>query len=119
MDLTERIENGITVFVLQGRIDTEGAMDMDLALQAAVLGGQHKIVLDMAGVRYISSAGLRTLADVVTKNRGAGGDLKLVALNQRVMRVFRIIGFDTLLAIYDTGEAAVADFQGDEGPTTV
>ena len=109
MGITERVENDITVFVLEGRIDTAGAVDMDLALQAAVSEGQHKMVLDMAEVRYIGSAGLRTLADVRTKNREVGGDLKLVALNPRVMRVFQIIGFDTIFSIHDTLEAAIAD----------
>ncbi len=110
MNITERVENGITVFVLEGRIDTEGAVDMDLALQAAVSEGRHKMVLDMSQVRYISSAGLRTLADVLTKNKDVGGDLKLAALNRKVVRVFRIIGFDKFFSIYDTPEAAIADF---------
>lgn len=110
MNITERVENGITVFVLEGRIDTEGAVDMDLALQAAVSEGQHNMVLDMTDVRYICSAGLRTLADVLTKNKEAGGDLKLAALKPKVLRVLRIIGFDKFFSIYETAEAAVADF---------
>ncbi len=110
MDISERVENGVTVFVLQGRIDTEGAVDMDLALQAAVLEGQHNMVLDMAAARYICSAGLRTLADVLTKNKEAGGDLKLAALNSKVLRILRIIGFDKFFSVYETSEAAVADF---------
>jgi anti-sigma B factor antagonist len=110
MNITQRVENGITVFVLGGRIDTEGAVDMDLVLQAAVSEGQHKMVLDMAEVRYIGSAGLRTLADVLTRNREEDGDLKLAALNPRVRRVFQIIGFDKFFPIYDTLEAAIADF---------
>jgi anti-sigma B factor antagonist len=68
------------------------------------------MVLDMAEVRYISSAGLRTLADVLTRNRDAGGDLKLVALTPKVMRVFQIIGFDRFFSFYATVEAAIADF---------
>jgi anti-sigma B factor antagonist len=110
MDITERQENSVSVFVLEGRIDTQGAVDMDLALQTAVSEGKHKMVLDMAGVRYISSAGLRTMADVLTKNKEVGGDLKLVALNHKVLRVFRIIGFDKFFSIHDTLEQAVADF---------
>jgi anti-sigma B factor antagonist len=110
MDIVERKENGVTVFVLEGRIDTQGAVDMDLALQAAVLDGQHKMALDMAGVRYIGSAGLRTMADVLTKNKEAGGDLKLVAPNRKVTRVLRIIGFDKFFSIYDTLEEAITDF---------
>jgi anti-anti-sigma factor len=83
---------------------------MDRVLQAAVTEGKHKMVLDMAQVSYLSSAGLRTLADVVTRNREAGGDLKLVALSRKVLRVLRIIGFDRFFALYDTLEAAIADF---------
>ena len=110
MNIIEREEMGVSVFVLDGRIDTQGAIDLDLALQAAVSEGKHKMVLDMADVRYICSAGLRTLADVFTKNRDAGGDLKLAALNPKVLRVFRIIGFDKFFVLYDTTEAAIADF---------
>lgn len=109
MDITERVENDTTVFVLKGRIDAEGAVNVDLALQATVLESQHRMVLDMPEVRYIGSAGLRTLADVRTKNREAGGDLKLVALHPRVTRVFRIIGFDRVFSIHDTLEGAIAD----------
>ena len=110
MDIDERTENGITIFTLQGRIDTRGAVDLDLALQEAVMAGKYKMVLDMSGVRYISSAGLRTLADVLTKNRENDGDLKLVALPVKVMRVLQIIGFDNFFSMYDSAEAAAADF---------
>ena len=110
LDIIERDENGVAVFVLKGRIDTEGAVDMDLALQATVLEGKSKMVLDMAEVRYIGSAGLRTMADVLTKNKDAGGDLKLVAVNRKVLRVLRIIGFDKFFSIYDTLDEAIVAF---------
>ena len=110
MNIIERDENGVTVFALEGRVDTQGAVEMDTALEGAVSEGKNKMVLDMAEVNYISSAGLRTLADVVTRNREAGGDLKLVALNRKVMRVFRIVGFGKFFSIYDTLAAAMANF---------
>jgi anti-sigma B factor antagonist len=110
MDITERAENDVTVFVLAGRIDTQGAVEMDNALQAAVSQGKHKMVLDMGEVRYISSAGLRTLADVLTKNKRANGDLKLAALSPRVRRVLEIIGFDNFFSIHDTVQDALVDF---------
>ena len=62
------------------------------------------------GVEYISSAGLRALAAVLVKSRAEGGDMKLAALNTRVTRVFNIIGFDLLMSIHATPEAAIADF---------
>ena len=110
MEITQRVEGDITVFLPDGRIDTLAADEMDQALQAAVAGGSHKIVVDMSGVDYISSAGLRSLAAVLVKSRAEGGDMKLAALNKRVTRVFNIIGFDLLMSVHDTPEAAIADF---------
>jgi anti-sigma B factor antagonist len=110
MEISERAEQGVTVFVLQGRVDTQGAAELDDTLQAAAAEGKHKMVLDMADVSYISSSGLRTMADVVTKGRAAGGDLKLAAVSRKVLRVLRIIGFDRFFSVYDTLEQAIADF---------
>ena len=94
MKITQRVEGDVTVFLPEGRIDTQAATEMDQALQTAVSGGCYKIVVDMSGVDYISSAGLRSLASVLVKSRAEGGDMKLAALNKRVTRVFNIIGFD-------------------------
>ena len=110
MHIIERDQGGVTVFSLEGRVDTQGATDLNEALNAAAAAGKSKMVLDMAQVGYISSAGLRTLAEIVTKNREAGGDLKLVALDAKVMRVLRIIGFDRFFSVYGSVGEAVAAF---------
>lgn len=110
MNITERDIDGIMIYTLEGRVDIQGAIDMDTTLQNAVQEGKHKMVLDMSELRYISSAGLRTLADVLTKNKDAGGDLKLCALNRKILRVFQIVGFDKFFAIYETVDDAVADY---------
>jgi anti-anti-sigma factor len=110
MNIIERDEKDVAVFVIDGRVDTQGSGIMDQALQAAVDQGKYKMILDMTEVTYISSAALRTMADVLTKNKKAGGDLKLVALSSKILRVFRIIGFDKYFSIYDTVEAAQAAF---------
>ena len=110
MNITEREQKGVTIFLLDGRVDSEGAVDLDLALQAATSEGKNKMILDMSQVRYINSSGLRTLADILTQNKAEGGDLKLVNLNPKVQRVLQIIGFDKFFAIYATVEDALATF---------
>ncbi len=110
MEITQRVEGDVIVFLPEGRIDTQAATDMDQALQSAVSAGKHNMVVDMSGVDYISSAGLRTLAAVLVRSRAEGGDLKLSGLNERVTRVFNIIGFDLLMSIHATPEAAIAEF---------
>ncbi len=62
MEITQRVEGDVIVFLPEARVDTQAAADLDQALQAAVSAGQHKLVVDMSGVEYISSAGLRALA---------------------------------------------------------
>ena len=110
MEITQRVEGDITVFLPDGRIDTLAADEMDQTLQAAVAGGSHKIVVDMSQVEYINSSGLRALAAVLVRCRDEGGDMKLAALNERVDRVFSIIGFDLLMSLHGTSDAAIADF---------
>ncbi len=57
MNITQRVEGDVTVFSMEGRIDTQAATDMDQALLSAVSAGNHNMVVDMSGVDYISSAG--------------------------------------------------------------
>lgn len=110
MEITQRVQGGVTVFLPQGRIDTKGALQLDQILQSAVWTGTHNMVVDMSGVEYINISGLRALAAVLVRCRDEGGDMKLAALNDRVNRVFSIIGFDVLMSLHDTPRAAIADF---------
>jgi anti-anti-sigma factor len=111
MKIAQQTRDGITIFSLDGRIDTEGAEELEEALRAGVTEGRYKMVLDMTQVSYISSAGLRTLASVLTQNQERDGDLKLVGLNRKVLRVLRIIGFDRFFEIYEQPEAAAAAYE--------
>ena len=110
MQITQRVEGDVTVFLPEGRIDTQAAADMDQALQSAVSEGKHKMVVDMSGVEFIVSAGLRVLATVQVGSGAEGGDMKVASLNARMTRVFSIIGADIFMSIHDTPEAAIADF---------
>ncbi len=110
MQISTHQQNSITIFVSEGRIDSTGARELDNVLQTAIAEGHHKLVLDMSGVTYINSAGLRTLADILTQSRAKDGDLRLVALNTKVERVFKIIGFDKFFEAYADIEEATADF---------
>ncbi len=108
MKISKKEQDGVIVFVLEGRIDSEGVSQLEEAMNA--IAGQSKVVMDMADVRYINSAGLRILADVLTRNREAGGDLRLAGVNKKVQRVFKIIGFDKFFQFHEDVDAAVSAF---------
>ena len=110
MKITQREEGDVTVLVPEGWIDTQVAADMDQALQSAVSSGSHNLVVDMSRVEFISSVGLRALAAALGGCRKDGGDMKIAGLSERLSRVFGIVGFDNLMSVHDTSEAAIAEF---------
>jgi len=110
MNITEKTQNDIVIFAVDGRIDSEGAVDLDMALHAALEGGHNKLILDMKDAQYINSAGLRTLADVLTTSQAADGNLYLVGLNPKIKRVLQIVGFDNFFKMYDDVASASAAF---------
>ena len=99
-----------TVLYPDGRLDQDSAETFQEHLLQAVSGGSEAVIVDFSKIPYISSVGLRALAAAQVRSKAEGGDLKIAGLNERVARVFRIIGFDILLSIHDTPEAAIADF---------
>ena len=107
MNVVEQERNGVVIFTLDGRIDSEGAVDLDLALQAAASAGKVKMIVDMSAVPYINSSGLRTLADILTQNRREGGDLRLVAMTPKVRRIFQVIGFDRFFNLFESIDDAI------------
>lgn len=108
--ITQRDEHGVSVYVLDGRIDSEGAVQLESTLQQGYDDGQYKMVLDMERVHYINSAALRSIADIITKNRAQSGDLRLAALPPKVKRVLQIVGIAKYTAIYDTVDEACQNF---------
>jgi len=110
MKITQRVEGDVTVLVPEGWIDTQVAADLDQALQSAVSSSSHNMVVDMSRVEFISSIGLRALAAALGRCREDGGDMKIAGLNERLARVFSIVGFDVLMSVHDTPEAAIAEF---------
>jgi hypothetical protein len=72
--------------------------------------GGSRLVVDLSGVDYTSSAGLRALLATVKETRRRGGDLRLADINPNVRKVLDLSGFATILKIYTGVDEAVASF---------
>lgn len=110
MHIKEYEELGVTVFSIEGRVDSDGVAILKETLRHAVKDGKYNMILDMSDVNYINSAGLRILAEVVTETTENGGDLRLVGLTPKVRRIFEIIGFIKFFRIYDSVLEAMDGF---------
>lgn len=82
---------------LEGRIDTTTSPDFEAEIRK--LDGVTELVLDFAGVEYISSAGLRVVLEA-QKIMNKQGKMSLVKVNDDVMDVFDITGFIDILDIH-------------------
>lgn len=83
-------------FLLQGRLDANSAPETERLLTSMV-EKFDKIILNLASLEYISSAGLRILKVLHMAMKKKGGTLALKNVNKMVMEVFEMTGFAGLL----------------------
>ena len=74
-------------------------------------GGEKEILLNLAEVSFIDSAGLGELVSAFTSVRNRGGDLKLLQLTRRVHDLLQITKLYTVFDISDDEAAAIQSFQ--------
>lgn len=96
MTITKNIDGANATLTIVGRIDTTTAPEFEKEIDA--LASVTDLVLDFAGVEYISSAGLRVVLKA-QKIMNAQGKMKLTNVNDDVMEVFDITGFIDILDI--------------------
>jgi anti-sigma B factor antagonist len=100
----------VTLFVINGRIDSTNATELGDALNTAIDAGRTQIVVDLSNVEYMSSAGLRELVTALKKVKKGTGDLRLASPSERVQDVLDLAGLDTIFEIYDNQVEAVGSF---------
>ena len=112
MDITTRSQNGVTLVVFAGSLDSNTAPQAQQAIDGMLAAGARKMVVDCTALDYISSAGLRVLLGTAKRlgGAGAGSALRLFGLNDTVREVFDISGFSTILAVFATEAAALKGF---------
>lgn len=89
-------EQALTV-VLEGRLDTLSAPELEHALTSE-LTGITELTLDLEKLDYISSAGLRVLLSA-QKAMNQQGEMKVLHVNETVMEIFQVTGFSDILTI--------------------
>jgi len=98
---------GIALVEIEGEIDARTAADLDKALSDLLAQGHSRLVLDFTQLGYISSAGLTALLRAQRAARDLGGEVRLFGLNDHVLKVFEMAGFNQMLSLADTHQEAV------------
>jgi anti-sigma B factor antagonist len=109
--ITDHDVNGITVLEIDGRIVLgEESNAFRERVKELLAAGKKKIVLNLANVTYIDSAGLGTLVATFHSARSQGATLKLANLGSKFKEVLQVTKLMTVFDVFDSDSAAVASF---------
>ena len=98
-------ERGWLVVVVAGRIDALSAVDFEEGLAEPLSRAPARLALDLAGVDYLSSPGLRVLLTSLKAVRRFEGEICLVAPRRHVRHVLAESGLEKIFAVCDTRES--------------
>jgi anti-sigma B factor antagonist len=109
--MTDRDVNGVNVLDIEGRIVLgEESNSFREKVKSLLAAGKKKIVLNLANVNYIDSAGLGTLVATYHSARSQGATLKLANLGAKFKEVLQVTKLMTVFDTYESEAAAVASF---------
>ncbi len=88
-----------SVVALSGRLDAVTASELDAALQETENSKQNSVILDMAGVDYVSSAGLRSMLGCTKRQAAKKKKLVICNLTAPVMDIIHMAGFHQIFTL--------------------
>lgn len=107
--VSERSEGDVVVVSVQGRLDAASSPAAAEALAAVTGRRPRAVVLDLGGLTYTSSSGLRVMLAALKEVRKGGGALSIAGPQPRVRDVLVTAGFDRIIPIHPgVGEAVQA-----------
>lgn len=107
MEIKEESLGKVTIVALRGRLDASFSPAVEKQLQALMDRGEHRLVLDLSELTYISSLGLRVFIAVAKGVQKVNGKLALAGLNDHIYEIFKIAHFTSIFSIYPSREEAI------------
>ncbi len=111
MKISVRKAKDVVVIDVEGNIVLgEGDVEIKRAVDGLIQKGSTKVILNMAKVSYVDSAGLGEIMRCFTALRRDGGDFKLLSPGQRILDLLNITKLLNVFDIYDNEASAVKSF---------
>src|SRR5918999_2533616 len=101
---------GVLVVRVEGQLIVGNRHELKDLIQSALDKGERRLLIDFSRTGYIDSSGLGALVSISKRVREAGGELRLSGLNDDLRSLFELTKLDTLFAITETPDQALASF---------
>jgi len=109
MELNGRKQDNSFIVEVNGRMDAVTAPAFEKSCQEWIQQGETRLLVDLKGLEYMSSAGLRSILIVGKKLKTAGGGLSFCSLTPNVAHVFSISNFASMFQVHDSLEQALGN----------
>jgi anti-anti-sigma factor len=107
MEVTESQSGSATTLKIVGRVDSSVAKALEQKVRE-VTSRDGAIVVDLSGMHYVSSAGLRSFIILAKQAHAKNQTIALTGMSDEISEIFEISGLLELFKIYDSVEAALA-----------
>ncbi|MEN6444163.1 MAG: STAS domain-containing protein [Methanoregula sp.] len=115
MDISTKIQQGILIVAVSGKIDAVSVLLLDTEVKKITAGQAAKILFDFSQVTYINSSGLRVVLAMAKGQKNSGGKFALCGVSDEVKKVFTLAGFIPILTMYPALNDAVAAMASEAG----
>ena len=96
--------------IVSGRIDSSNASELEAAFKALADDGRYRLVVDLSGIDYMSSAGLRALVAALRVLKKPHGDVRISNPSERMEEVLNLAGLNTVFPVYEDSTSAVGSY---------
>lgn len=110
MEIATNEVAGVTFVHIRGEIMSTTSGEVMDTLVGLVQGGANKLLLNVKGVSFISSAGLRSILVAAKLLQNSDGQMRICSANESVKKVLETSGFTSLVSLYPDEEKALAAF---------
>lgn len=105
------LNEGIKHIRLLGRLDMKNVLLIDSRFTAAVLTGETRVLVDLAGVDFLASLGIRLLVANAKALSERGGLMVLAQAHALTLKTLQVSGVDSFIPLFDQLEEAIAHLQ--------
>jgi len=110
LSITTEVNGQVARLALEGELDLASAGHVEECLASVEEAAPQQIVVDLDGLAFIDSTGLRTLIQAAARARERGGELLLRPGDESIQRVFELTGATAVLRFEDGADGSpVAD----------
>jgi anti-anti-sigma factor len=106
VNVSLRDESPLVVIDIAGEMTVSARESMTEAYRAACDRGARHILLNLAGVRYLNTAGIAIIIDIMTDALQSQRDILITGLTPHYRRLYRLMELDRFASVFDSEDAA-------------